>query len=176
MPEGRVEIANPGTFHFGVTPESLAKPHISQPWNPLIASVFYRSGIIERWGTGTLNILAWCNKNRNSVPAWKDDKEHSTVTLTFFPSTDLKEEKIPETIITDPVTDPVKRLLHFLDTEKSSSQLREALNVTHRHYFRRQYIQPALEMGLIEYTIPEKPSSRLQRYKLTRKGRDALKT
>ena len=167
----RVEIANSGTFHFGVTPESLAKPHISQPWNPLIASVFYRSGIIERWGTGTLNILAWCNKNQNPVPAWKDDKEHSTVTLTFFPSTDLKEEKIPETHITD----PVKRLLHFLDTEKSSSQLRDALNVTHRHYFRRQYIQPALEMGLIEYTIPEKPSSRLQRYKLTRKGRDALK-
>jgi ATP-dependent DNA helicase RecG len=157
-----------------VTPESLTKPHISQPWNPLIASVFYRSGIIERWGTGTLNILAWCNKNRNPVPVWKDDKEHSTVTLSFFPAAELKEKKGPGAHMTDPVTDPVKRLLHFLDTEKSSSQLREALNVTHRHYFRRQYIQPALEMGLIEYTIPEKPSSRLQRYRLTRKGRDAL--
>ncbi len=73
--------------------------------------------------------------------------------------------------VTDPFTDPVKRLLHFLDTKKSSSQLRETLNVTHRHYFCLQYIQPALEMGLIEYTIPEKPSSCLQRYRLTRKGR-----
>jgi DNA-binding PadR family transcriptional regulator len=28
-----------------------------------------------------------------------------------------------------------------------------------------------LHVGLIEYTIPEKPNSRLQRYRLTEKGR-----
>jgi DNA-binding PadR family transcriptional regulator len=31
------------------------------------------------------------------------------------------------------------------------------------------------EAGLIEYTIPEKPNSRLQQYRLTTKGRALLK-
>ncbi len=43
-------------LHFGLTPEALFGPHESLPWNPLIANVFYRRGIIESWGRGTLKI------------------------------------------------------------------------------------------------------------------------
>jgi ATP-dependent DNA helicase RecG len=32
-------------------------------------------------------------------------------------------------------------------------------------------VRKMLHVGLIEYTIPEKPNSRLQRYRLTEKGR-----
>ena len=31
-------------------------PHESRPWNPMIAGTFYRRGIIETWGRGTLKI------------------------------------------------------------------------------------------------------------------------
>ena len=68
MYDGHLEITNPGTFHFGITPEKLTRPHESKPWNPIIANVFYRAGIIERWGTGTLNILDWCKENGNPPP------------------------------------------------------------------------------------------------------------
>lgn len=34
----------------------LYNPHESLPWNPLIARVFYRLGIIETWGRGTIKI------------------------------------------------------------------------------------------------------------------------
>ena len=34
----------------------LFEPHESKPWNPWIASVFYRRGLIETWGRGTLKI------------------------------------------------------------------------------------------------------------------------
>ena len=36
------------------------------------------------------------------------------------------------------------------------------------------YIRPALEAGLIEMTIPDKPNSSNQRYRLTPKGREFL--
>ena len=54
--DDRVEVTSTGTLHFGLTPEMLFQPHESIPWNPLIADVFYRRGIIERWGRGTLKM------------------------------------------------------------------------------------------------------------------------
>ncbi len=50
--DDRLEVTSSGTLHFGLTPEALFGPHGSLPWNPLIASVFYRRGIIEAWGSG----------------------------------------------------------------------------------------------------------------------------
>jgi hypothetical protein len=37
--------------------------------------------------------------------------------------------------------------------------------------FRERYLKPALADGLIEMSIPDKPNSRLQRYRLTDQGR-----
>ena len=54
--EDRLEITSSGSLHFGLTPEKLFAPHESLPWNPLIADAFYRRGIIERWGRGTLKM------------------------------------------------------------------------------------------------------------------------
>lgn len=54
--DDRLEIISSGGLHFGLTAADLFKPHESLPWNPLIAQVFYRRGIIESWGRGTLKI------------------------------------------------------------------------------------------------------------------------
>ena len=59
MYDDRLEVTSSGTLHFGFTPQALFEPHESRPWNPLIASVFYRRGIIETWGQGTLRMAAW---------------------------------------------------------------------------------------------------------------------
>ncbi len=48
--DDRLEVTSSGSLHFGLTPEALFGPHESLPWNPLIAGVFYRRGIIESWG------------------------------------------------------------------------------------------------------------------------------
>jgi predicted transcriptional regulator len=43
-----------------------------------------------------------------------------------------------------------------------------------RTKFRNQILKPLMEEGLVEMTIPEKPNSRLQKYRLTAKGRATL--
>ena len=71
--------------------------------------------------------------------------------------------------------DPVQRLLALLSHgELSSGDLRKALRIRHRQTFRENYLHLALADGLIEYTIPEKPNSRLKKYRLTEKGQRLL--
>jgi len=83
MYDDHLEISNPGELHFGITPEKLAEPHESRPWNPIIANVFYRTGIIERWGMGSLNIIDWCAENGNPKPVWT--QQAGSVFVTFQP-------------------------------------------------------------------------------------------
>jgi hypothetical protein len=63
-----------------------------------------------------------------------------------------------------------------LHGEKSRKQLQEALSLKGRANFEERYLKPALEAGLIEPTLPDKPNSRLQKYRLTATGRAWLTT
>ncbi len=53
--------------------------------------------------------------------------------------------------------------------------LRKALGLKNDEHFRKAYLLPALHAGLIEMTIPDKPRSRNQRYRLTPMGRQLLR-
>ncbi len=92
MYSDHLERINPGCFYFGLTPEKLIRPHQSKLWNPLIADVLYRVGIIEKWGTGTLNILDWCNENGNPVPKWEDQDD--SIIITFFCHSNFEEGRL----------------------------------------------------------------------------------
>jgi ATP-dependent DNA helicase RecG len=48
------------------------------------------------------------------------------------------------------------------------------LGLKDEKHFRIQYQQAAIACGLIEMTIPDKPRSRLQKYRLTETGRMLL--
>ncbi len=76
----------------------------------------------------------------------------------------------------DQVTDQVTRLLAGLrDGPKSATQLMAALGLSHRPTFRKNYIRPALSTGLVEMTLPESPTARSQKYRLTTRGRAAAR-
>jgi Fic family protein len=72
------------------------------------------------------------------------------------------------------VTPQVERLLEVLVGDMSREDLQTALGLQDRKSFRERYIKPALAEGLIEMTLPGKPNSRLQKYRLTGQGRRRL--
>ena len=49
--------------------------------------------------------------------------------------------------------------------------MQEALGLKHEEHFREAYLMPGLKGGLIEMTIPGKPKSSKQKYRLTEKGK-----
>jgi hypothetical protein len=80
--------------------------------------------------------------------------------------------------VTPQVTPQVVQLLGILAGLKEAADresLQQALGFKARKNFRLLYLVPAMESGLIEMTIPDKPNSRLQKYRLTEKGRKFLK-
>jgi hypothetical protein len=59
--------------------------------------------------------------------------------------------------------------------EHPRQALQALLGLADREHFRKAYLQPALVDKLIEPTIPDKPNSRLQQYRLTAQGKALLK-
>ena len=68
------------------------------------------------------------------------------------------------------VTPQVEHLLAVLQSEMSREELQALLGLQDRKSFRERYLQPALAQGLIEYSLPDKPNSRLQKYRLSALG------
>ncbi len=69
------------------------------------------------------------------------------------------------------VTNPVVRLLQVLaDGAVPHSEIQRRLGIKHRPTFRANYLHRALAAGWAEMTLPDKPTSRLQRYRLTKAG------
>ncbi len=68
------------------------------------------------------------------------------------------------------VTPQVNKLIHALEHEMSREELQAACALKDRKSYSERYLKPALEQGVIEMTIPDKPRSRSQRYRLTALG------
>ncbi len=68
--------------------------------------------------------------------------------------------------VTVQVTEQVEKLLEvMIDKEYSTREMMELLGLRHRQTFRDNYLLPALELGYIEMTIPDKPNSSKQKYR-----------
>ena len=76
--------------------------------------------------------------------------------------------------VTDQVTTEVLRLLTVLRGPMSRLEIQSALGLKHLPHLRDAYLNPAIKEGLLEPTIPEKPQSRLQEYRLTSAGKTPL--
>lgn len=73
--------------------------------------------------------------------------------------------------VTGEVAGEVERLLAAMTGAMKRQEMQTSLGLKHEEHFREAYLVPAVRAGLIEMTIPDKPTSRLQKYRPTDKGR-----
>ncbi len=112
--DDRLEISSTGLLPFGITPASLLRVHRSRPRNPLIAEVFFRSGIIERFGRGTLLMVNQTTEAGLTAPEWSE--QTSEVVVTFRPT-----EYLPPTRVAHDLSDLQRSVLSLLDARGPSA-------------------------------------------------------
>jgi ATP-dependent DNA helicase RecG len=76
--------------------------------------------------------------------------------------------------VTAEVTEEVRRLLAVMSGEMKRADMQQAIGLKHEKHFRDAYLLPALAVGVIEMTHPDKPQSSKQRYRLTAQGKAVL--
>lgn len=91
-----------------------------------------------------------------------------------FDDGDMFTVTVPITAVTPEVTPEVMNMLVAIQGEMSRKDIQARLGLTDEKHFREYYQQPAVAQGLLEMTIPDKPNSRLQKYRLTAKGKEVL--
>ncbi len=74
---------NAGQLPDDWTVESLKTKHPSRPFNPDIANCFFRAGLIEAWGRGTIKILNDCKNAKIAMPIFKYDLSGFLVIFSF---------------------------------------------------------------------------------------------
>lgn len=77
----RIEVWNPGSLPPGLTPDDLAKPHSSEPANPLIAHPLYLAHYIESLGTGTIDMIRHCRESGLPPPEFEQRGRQFVVTV-----------------------------------------------------------------------------------------------
>ena len=165
----RLEIWNAGSLPSGWTVDMLLKPHTSLPPNELIAGPMYLKGYIERLGTGTEDVAKLCARSGLPAPGFAEGVDFRAV---------LKRKRLGGVAggVAGGVVGGVRtRLLLFLSSgEKSTGEMARHLGWPRVYGGLNREIKSLLADCCVEYTIPEKPQSRLQKYRLTAKGRELL--
>ncbi len=128
-------------------------------WNPLFANIPVESLIFEHQAE-YYQALQESTRQTDSAPF-----------IAFMLQMILDTITASAPQVTPHVTPQVSELLATISGEMSREALQAALGLLDRKSFRERYLKPALVAGLIEMTIPDKPNSRLQKYRLTDKGR-----
>ena len=80
--DDKILVWNEGKLPEELTFEDLRKQHSSHPHNPILASTFFKGGLIESWGRGTIKIINECVKA--GLPEPLIENQSGGVRVTIF--------------------------------------------------------------------------------------------
>ena len=158
----RVEFFNAGSYPIPV--EQLGKQLYSNPRNPIIAKFFRLVHLAETVGYGIDTMRNWKNLTGNEMTIASDI---STSIVTFYLTNDREG-------VREGVNSNMMKVLKFCREPKSRREILEHLGVIYHSKNFKIHINPLIEQGYLELTIPDVPNNRNQKLRLTDKGRQLI--
>lgn len=173
----RVEFANPNVPHYhGCIDPNRFTPY---PKNPTICRFMVQLGRYEELGSGVRKVNKYLPHYAPGAgsPVFEDG-DMFRVTVPLAPVAvhvaPLVGEQVGDQVGAQ-VSAQVAAMLSAARTASASrAEMLSAGGFSNAYLNYRRHIVPLLHAGLIDRTIPDKPTSRLQRYRLTAAGRAAL--
>lgn len=148
--------------------------------NRRIGEFFKELDMTEGRSTGIPKIIKAMKENGSPPPEFEFDADYSyfMVTLPIHQAVvQIKDQPDGHQVtpqVTIQVTPQLEKLLRSIEGEMSRTEIMSKIHLKDRMNFAFSYLQPAIEGKLIEMTIPDKPTSRNQKYRLTENGRKYL--
>ena len=164
--EDKIYVWNDGEMPPNLdTTDKLFMKHSSKPYNPNLANVFFKSGMIEAWGRGFEKIKEGCALYDGPLPEY-DINESGIMVLCQACDRYLKLLDNYNYLghnDQDSDQDMKNKIIEFCRIPKSASEILKEFNLE-RSYFRRHYLDRMLKIGELKRTEPDKPKSKNQKY------------
>lgn len=172
--DDRVEIENPGVFPRDWDIEKMKSEHCSEPRNPLIANVLYKRKLLENWGRGISLMTEECQKANLMEPEFKLSNGFVILVFRYPNKHHISTTQVPHKHhISNIQVDSLMNVVEY--NTYSVKEMMALLKLKNRSYFSKEYLKPAVEMGMLEPIYPDQPRSPKQKYRLTEKGKATLK-
>jgi len=182
----RIEIVSPGGLPAGMAEADLGVKSI--PRNPLLFGILHRMEAVENIGSGIRRIYNICQDYGLSKPKIEVSENWFTVT---FPRPQAEPDKAWQKAKgkergqegqergqegQPTLQDWEIAMLEMCSGQDATGvQLLEVTGYTRRTGYFRRGLEKLLKLGFLEMTIPDKPRSSKQRYRLTETGKEMLK-
>jgi hypothetical protein len=168
----RIEIENPGRLPDEITVEDLKKVHSSYPHNSLLANCLFLIGAIERFGTGTTEMVDKIADRGLAEPVFVSRNSFKVVIWRKLFAYRQKGKVRVQDRVQDgvQVSEQILQMIRQIHGEMSASELMDLLSLKARRNFTENYLQPSIMQGYIEMSEPDKPTLKTQTYRLTTNG------
>ena len=176
--DDRVEVTNSGAFPEDMTLERLLGAHDSEPQNPIIANVLYKSKVVESWGRGIGLMIGECRRVGLPDPEFHSDGAFVQVVFRYVQDTvgqnPTVTPQLPHSYPT--VTPQLEKVLAAIGNNTCSTrEIMKLIGLKDKRNFLEIYLYPAIGLELVEPLYPEQPKHPRQKYYLTEKGKSLLK-
>ena len=175
----RVEIRNPGELYGGLTIDQIRRGNVSRRRNPLIAELLRRIQMVETWGRGMRLILA-----EEPTVQFREVAQLFIAAFNRPSFAETEREGVdrtpqvarPESRLESRLESPLAAKILLILTNNEQGKAGMASELGHKTVSGELHKQIKRLQGLdwIEMTLPDKPNSRLQKYRLTPTGRGLI--